>query len=52
MKVLLVNRFQQHRYRSLDNLVLERRLADRASAPVLLLDPDALHGRGLVAPTA
>ena len=52
MKVLLVDRFQQHRHRSLDDLVLERRLADRALSPVVLLDPDALYGRRLVASTA
>ena len=32
-EVLLVDRFQQHRHRSLDDLVLERRLADRALPP-------------------
>ena len=52
VEVLLVDRFQQHRYRSLDNLVLERRLANRALAPVLLLDPDALHGHCLIASAA
>jgi hypothetical protein len=49
---LLVDRFQQHRYRSLDDLVLERRLADRALAPIVLLDPDPLYGRCLIASTA
>ena len=52
VKVLFVDRFQQHHYRALDNLVLERGLADRAPAPVVLLDPDPLYGRRLVASTA
>src|SRR6266702_7110206 len=52
VEVLLVDRFQQHRHRSLDDFVLERRLADRALAPVVLLDPDTLHGRCLIASTA
>src|SRR5262249_18505244 len=52
VEVLLVDRFQQHRYRSLNNLVLERRLANRALAPVVLLDPDALHRCCLIASTA
>src|SRR5262249_37675982 len=46
---LLVDRFAQHRYRSLDDLILERGFADGALTPVFLLDPDALDGRGLVA---
>jgi len=50
--VLLVDRFSQHRSRSRDHLVLERGLADRALAPVVLLDPDTLHGRCLRASTA
>jgi len=49
--VLLVDRFSPPRYRALDHLVLERRLAARALAPVVLLDPDTLHGRGLRAST-
>src|SRR5215813_15594875 len=52
VEVLLVDRFQQHRDRSLDNLVLARRLANWALAPIVLLDPDALHGRCLIASTA
>jgi hypothetical protein len=48
-EVLLVDRFEQHRYRSLDDLILERGFADWSLTPVLLLDPDALDGRGLVA---
>ncbi len=52
VKVLLVDRFQQHRHRSLDNLVLERRLADRALAPIYFFEPDALYRWCLVAPTA
>jgi hypothetical protein len=51
-KVLLIDRFQQHRHRSLDNLVLKRGLADRASASIVLLDPYTLDGRGLVHPAA
>jgi hypothetical protein len=46
---LLVDRFQQHRHCSLDNLVLERGLADRTLPPVFLLNPDAFHGCGLIA---
>ena len=49
---MLVNRCQQHRYRSLDNFVLERRLPHRALLSVLLVDPDAFHGRCLVASAA
>jgi len=52
VKVLLVHRFQPHRHRSLDALVLERRLPDRALPPALLLDPAALPRRGLVASAA
>jgi hypothetical protein len=52
MKVLLVNRFESPRHRSVDNLVLERRVANRAVPPIVLLDPDALHGRCLIASTA
>ena len=51
-EVLLVDRFEQHHYRSLDDLILERGFADWALTPVLLLDPDALDGRGLVASVA
>jgi hypothetical protein len=40
------------RYAWNPNLVLERRRADRALAPVVLLDPDTLHGRCLIASTA
>src|SRR4029450_9509356 len=39
-KVLLINCFQQHRHLALDRFVLERRFADRALSPVLLLTPD------------
>src|SRR5262249_22876988 len=52
VEVVRVDRFQQHRHRSLDYLVLERRLTDRALAPLVLLDPDALHRRCLIASTA
>jgi hypothetical protein len=51
-KVLLIDRFQQHRHRSLDNLVLKRGLADRASASIILLDPHTLDWRCLVHPAA
>jgi hypothetical protein len=50
--VRLINRRQQHRDRSLDTLVLACGLADRASAPVLLFDPDPLYGPRLRASTA
>jgi hypothetical protein len=52
VEVLLVDRVYQQRDRALDKLVLERRLAERALAPVVLLDPDTLHGRCLIASTA
>src|SRR5919108_838696 len=51
-KVLLIDRCQQHRPRSLDNLVLKRGLADRASASIVLLDPHTLDRRCLVRPAA
>src|SRR5712691_2968496 len=51
-EVVLVNRFQQHRHRSLDDVVLERRLPNRALLSVLLFDPDAFYGRCLVASAA
>ena len=50
--VLLVDRFQQHRHRLLDDLLLDREFADWALTPGLRLDPDALDGRGLVGPAA
>jgi hypothetical protein len=52
LKVLLVDRFPQHRYRSLDHRVLARRFPNRALAPIVLLSPHALSGRRLGAPTA
>ena len=51
-EVLLGERFQQHRHRSLDDLILERGFADWALTPVVLLDPDALDGRCLGASAA
>src|SRR5689334_11664534 len=51
-EVLLVDRFEQHRYRSLDDLILERGFADGTLTPVFLLDPDALDGRCLIASAA
>jgi hypothetical protein len=51
-EVLLVDRFEQHHYRSLDDLILERGFADGTLTPVVLLDPDALDGRCLVASAA
>src|SRR5215470_17608020 len=51
-EVLLVDRFQQHHDRSLDDLILERGFADWTLTPVFLLDPDTLDGRGLVASAA
>jgi hypothetical protein len=52
MKVLLVDRFQQPHHCSLDDLVLERRLANRALPPVILLDPHPRYGYCLIASTA
>jgi hypothetical protein len=49
---LRVDRFPPHRHRSLDQLVLERRFADRALAPICFFEPDALYRWGLGAPTA
>src|SRR5260370_41459786 len=51
-EILLIDGFQQHRYRSLDNLVLKRRLPNRTLPPSSLVEPDALDRRGLVAPAA
>jgi len=51
-EVLRVDRFEQHRYRSLDDLSLARGCADWALTPVFLLDPDALDGRCLGASAA
>jgi hypothetical protein len=50
--VLRVDRFPQHRHRSLDDLLLAGGLADGALTPVRRLDPDALDGRGLVVSAA
>jgi hypothetical protein len=50
--VLLVDRFQQHRHRLLDDLLLDREFADWALTPGLRLDPDALDGRGMVGSAA
>src|SRR5262249_11496256 len=52
VEVLLVDRCQPHRHRSLDSLVLERWRTDRALALLVLLDPDALYGHCLRASTA
>jgi hypothetical protein len=52
VKVLLRDRLQPHRDRSLDHLVLDCGLADRASAPVPRFDPDTLDGRRLIASLA
>src|SRR2546430_6859944 len=51
-EILLIDGFQQHRYRSLDNLVLKRRLPHRTLPPISLVAPDARDRRGLVAPPA
>jgi hypothetical protein len=48
VKILLVDRFQQHGHRSLDDLVLEGGLANWTSSPIICLDPDTLDGRCLV----
>jgi hypothetical protein len=37
VEVLLIDRFQQHRHRSLDNLILERWLPNWTLTPVVLL---------------
>lgn len=52
MQVRRIERFQPHRHRSLDPLVLARRLADRTLSPIVLFQPDPLSGWGLGAPTA
>ena len=52
LQVLLVDRFHQPRHRSLDDRVRERRLPNRALAPIVLFSPPALYGRRLGAPTA
>jgi hypothetical protein len=52
IEVLLVDRFQQHGHRSLDNLVLERGLPNRTLPSIGLLNPDALDGRGLITAAA
>src|SRR5467141_2467804 len=51
-EVLLVDRFQQHGHRSLDHLILERRLPDRTLTSIVLLNPDTLDGRCLRAAAA
>jgi hypothetical protein len=51
-EVWLVDRFQQHRSRSLDQLLLKGRLADRTLSPIVLFEPDALYWGRLVAPAA
>jgi hypothetical protein len=45
MEVLLVDRLQHHRDRTLEDLVLKRRYAERARAPVALRDVHATNGR-------
>ncbi len=50
--IVLIDGFPQHRYRSLDNRVLKRRLPNRTLPPISLVEPDALDRRGLVAPAA
>jgi hypothetical protein len=52
VNVLRVARFQPPRHRALDHLVLARRLADRALAPLCFVEPDARYRWCLVAPTA
>jgi hypothetical protein len=52
VEVLLVDRFQQHGHRSLDNLILERWLPNRTLTSIVLLNPDTLDGRGLIAAAA
>jgi hypothetical protein len=50
--VWLVERFQQHGHRSRDTLLLERWRPNRTLTSVVLLNPDALDGRGLRAAAA
>src|SRR5207244_10667913 len=50
LQVLLVDRFHQPRYRSLDDRVPERRLPNRALAPIGLSSPPALYRQRLGAP--
>jgi hypothetical protein len=52
VQVLRVDRCHPPRHRALDHLVLTRRLAERALAPICLVEPDALSRWGLGAPTA
>jgi hypothetical protein len=52
VEVVLVDRFQQHRSRSLDQRILTCRLADRTLSPIVLFEPDALDWGRLVAPAA
>jgi len=49
-EIWLIDGFQQHRYRSLDTLVLTRRRPNRTLPPISLVEPDTLDRRGLVAP--
>jgi len=51
-EVLLVDRFQQHGHRSLDNLILERGLPNRTLTSIVLLNPDTLDGGCLIAAAA
>ncbi len=50
LKVLFIDRSQQHGHGPLDYLVLERRLPDRTFPSVLLVEPDPFHGWRLIPP--
>src|SRR6266545_3966270 len=47
-KVLLMHSFEDHRYRSLNEFVLDRRYAEGSALSAILRDPDASYWRGFV----
>src|SRR5262249_41421616 len=51
-EVWLVDRFQQHHHRSLNDFLLECRLPDRSLFPIVLFEPDAFDWRRLRASAA
>jgi len=52
VKILFVDRFQEHHDRSLDNFVLKRRFTNRTLSPILLGEPYPLDRRGFLPPTS
>jgi hypothetical protein len=48
-EILLVDRFQQHHHRSLNDFIFEGRLPDRSLFPVVLFELDAFDWRRLIA---